>query len=106
MQFDNRPPINLDAAKHIAHAETDGGCYDGIGYNRYWVYQGKRLHLVHAHSSGCDHGSGTDSSCNHLGHWPDAPSLIRWLIKQIEDQGGLWWASELLGHLGYKGEEA
>jgi hypothetical protein len=106
MQFDNRPPINLESATQIACASRYGGAYKGIGRNAYAVYEGQKLHLVHSYVSGCDYGYGCSSTCVHLGMFPDRPALIAFLLKQQGEEGFPWWASELLESLGYAGEQA
>lgn len=106
MQFDNRPPINLESAEKVAAASRDGGAYQGIGHNNYVVYEGAKLHLVHHYGSGCDYGYGCTSTCVHVGMFADRPALIAWLCKQQGDEGFPWWASELLTALGYNGEIA
>lgn len=100
--FNNHPPVNFDGAEQIASASTDGGSYSGIGYNRYKVMQGKRFHLTHARSSGCDYGNGTDHASEHLGVFNSKQEVIDFLLKGEPS----WWQNELLEELGYEGEEA
>ena len=107
MIFCNRPPIALEAAKELADAQRDGGHYDGIGYDSYTVYQGKKLHLVHSYSTGCEYNHKVDRSCTHLGAFADLDALVAFLIAQATPDNGMpWWASKLLEKLGVPGEEA
>lgn len=106
MNFDNRPPINLEAAEKIAAASRDGGAYQGIGHNNYVAYQGAKIHLVHSYGSGCDYGSGCQSTMIHLGVFADRAALIAFLLKEQGEEGFPWWASDLLSALGYAGESA
>lgn len=106
MKFDNRPPINLEDAEQVASAKRDGGSYDGIGFNVYRVYRGKKYHLVHLFNSGCDYGSGTHTSRTHLGHWESVDDLAEFLRQQRVNGDFPWWASELLEGLEVPTEEA
>jgi hypothetical protein len=108
MRFDNRPPINLEAAEVVARAQrVVVGAYSGIGYNRYTVYRGKRFHLVHLLSSGCEYNNYVDSSSTHIGHWVGADELAAYLKSQVNTDGDFpWWCSELLVELGVPGEDA
>jgi hypothetical protein len=109
MRFDNRPPIDLESTTQLACASRDGGVYNGIGYDAYCVYQGKRLHLVHRYSSGCVYQNHVAASCTHMGLFDSLPSLIDFLRERLDpqaDEGAFpWWAALLLDELGYKGEE-
>ena len=100
--FSNHPPINFEGSEKMASARRDGGVYDGIGYNTYKVYEGKRLHLVHFASSGCEYNNHTDHTSEHLGSFSDKPKLIEHLLTESPS----WWADELLEELGYVGVEA
>lgn len=120
MIFDNRPPINFDNADQLASAERDGGAYDGVGFNVYRVYSGRRIHLVHLSSDGCDYGRGPRSVSTHLGCWESVDDLAAWLMTRTDEAADLvdvdadsraytlypWWASELLTQLDVPGEEA
>ena len=106
MNFDNRPPINLETAEQEACAERDGGCYDGIGADRYAIYRGKKWHLVHYFSTGCDYNNRVDSSCNHLGHWSSLEKLAQYLRSQTADGTFPWWCSALLQQLRAPADEA
>ena len=107
MQFDNHPPVNFESARKLAKASSDGGCYDGIGWDTYIVFQGKRLHLVHSYNSGCDYGRGTHTDREHMGVFDDREALIAFLLDQRTDEGIVpWWVNDLLDDLNYVGEEA
>jgi hypothetical protein len=107
MLFDNRPPINLDNAEKLAEVGRDGGAYHGIGHNCYTVHQGKKLHLVHDYSSGCEYNNRVDHTCEHLGMFADVAALAEWLRKQPVAEGRYpWWCSELLDTLKVPAEEA
>lgn len=114
MKFDNRPPIDLESAEKLASASRDGGCYDGIGYDIYRVYKGKKIHLIHLYSSGCERNNKVDSSSTHLGIFETLDALVEYLRKQFEPCGyGMessgsfpWWCSELLEELNVEAEQA
>lgn len=107
MIFDNRPPINLEAAELLADVERDGGAYNGVGYDRYRVYRGRKLHLIRAYSSGRDYEYGTGATSQHLGMFEDLESLGKFLKQPSRaDEGFPWWASELLEELEISVEEA
>ena len=104
MTFDNHPPVDFRNAEEIASTSRDGGAYSGIGHNTYRVFQGKKLHLTHSHSSGCvSHGEfSAPTNREHLGVFDTKAELVAFLLAQPSE----WWASELLTELGYEGEEA
>jgi hypothetical protein len=106
MIFGNCPPINLENAEEVAEARRDGGVYSGCGVDRYTVYRGKRWHLVHVYSSGCDYGAGTDHACTHHGLWPTVEELVAYLHTLTENGRFPWWASRLLSQLEVPAEEA
>lgn len=103
VQFSNHPPLNIKNAMVIASASTDGGCYDGIGFDVYQVYRGKNLHLIHQYNSGW---GGEKTQTTHLGVFKTKEELIRWLLTEREEGCVPWWVNELLSGLGYEGEEA
>ncbi len=103
--FDNHPPINFENADLISNPSQDGGQYAGIGYNNYWVYQGRRYHLYHEYSSGCENDNRTDSSCEYLGNFDNKDDLIAFLLKDNPDFPR-WAANFILDALDYQGETA
>lgn len=103
--FDNHTPINFANAEQIASTERDGGCYSGIGTNLYRVMKGKRIHLYHYYSSGCEYNNRVDSSRVHLGVWDTPQELITALLSDDLDVPR-WARNELLDNLGHTGEDA
>jgi hypothetical protein len=103
--FDNHPPVNFSAASTVASASRDGGCYNGIGYNDYDLFQGRKFHLVHSYSSGCEYNNRVDRTKEHLGVFEDRETVITFLLSEPEDVPQ-WARNELLTDLQYMGEEA
>lgn len=100
--FNNHTPINLKAAKVQAIARWDGGRYEGIGYNEFTVFEGKRWHLIHQESSGCEYNGRVDSLCEHLYACETREEMISHLVSREPER----WVNQLLTGLGYEGEEA
>lgn len=101
MKFDNHTPVNLSAAEKVATACKDGGCYDGVGTDRYTIYKGKNWHLIHYYSSGCEYNNKVDSDNTYKGCFATKEGLI---LKLLEESPS-WWSDELLEEMGYTGEE-
>lgn len=107
MKFDNRSPINLESSEKLASFEQDGGAYRGVGWTSWTIYKGRKLHVVYSHNSGCDYGSGTHTSREHLGMFDNLESLGKWLLARTDDNGNYpQWASELVEKLGIEVESA
>lgn len=105
--FNNHAPINFDNSKIIASSKTDGGVYDGIGYDRLIIEQGKMLHFYSEYSSGCSYNNRTNSSTHYIFGCRTKEEMIVYLLEQIgKGEVNIKRYGTLLGDLGYTGTEA
>ena len=106
--FQNHAPVNLAGADLVASYESDGGVYNGIGSTDYSVYKGKRYHVPHYYTSGCDYGDGGSHTSTYLFGAATKEEIVAWLLAQMDKSAEDAIPSEivsiLLRDLGYAEE--